>query len=220
MWYGCGKSGIIDPEFARMTQDDLVKGLSKYLPPDTAVPMAQLIVEHKVHMRVSRERSSKMGDYRPPHDGKGHRISVNHNLNSYAFFITLVHEIAHLKAWNQYQNRVDPHGKEWKGHFQNLMLPYLGKSIFPEDIEKALSRYLKNPAASSCSDPHLYKVLARYDDVPVIHLDDIPPGSKFGLGNGMVFIKGEKQRTRYRCKEVNKGRHYFVSGIAVVELLD
>jgi SprT protein len=203
-----------------MTRDDLVKGLSKYLPPNTAEPMAQMIVELNVHLRVSRERSSKMGDYRSPHDGKGHRISVNHNLNSYAFFITLVHELAHLLAWNAHKDSVDPHGREWKAYFQKLMIPYLGKSIFPEDIEQALARYLKNPAASSCSDPHLYKVLTRYDDTPVIHLDDIPPGSKFGLSNGMVFIKGEKQRTRYRCKEVNKGRHYFVSGIAVVELLD
>lgn len=203
-----------------MTTEELAKGLAKYLPPDAVAPMATMIVELKVHLRVSKERSSKLGDYRPPHDGKGHRISVNHNLNNYAFFITLVHELAHLVAWNRFQNSVDPHGKEWKAVFQSLMLPFLGKAIFPEDIEKALNRYLKNPAASSCSDPHLYKVLATYDDNPVIHLDDIPVGAKFGLNNGMIFIKGEKQRTRYRCKEIHNGRTYLVSGIAVVDMLD
>lgn len=205
---------------AIMTREDLEKGLIKYLPPDTVEPLAALIIELKVHLRVSKQRSTKLGDYRHPHGNQGHRISVNHNLNQYAFFITLVHEIAHLLTWNRYQNLVDPHGREWKAFFQNLMVPFLGKGIFPEDVEHAMSRYLKNPAASSCSDPHLFKVLSRYDEHPVIHLDDIPAGAKFGLSNGMIFIKGEKRRTRYRCIEQRSGRAYFVSGIAEVEILE
>ncbi len=203
-----------------MNRQNLEQGLSKYIPQETVSSICDLIIELKVHLRVSKQRSSKLGDYRPPHDGKGHRISVNHNLNSYSFFITLVHELAHLLAWNRYQNSVDPHGREWKAFFQNLMVPYLGKNIFPEDVESALQRYLKNPAASSCSDPHLYKILTRYDERPVIHLDDLPIGTKFGINNGMIFIKGEKRRTRYRCIEQRSGRAYFVSGIAEVEILE
>jgi len=203
-----------------MNRQDLEKGLAKYIPPETVSSICELIIELKVHMRVSKQRSSKLGDYRPPHDGKGHRISVNHNLTAYSFFITLVHDLAHLGAWNCYQTSVDPHGKEWKAFFQNLMVPYLGKGIFPDDVEIALQRYLKNPAASSCSDPNLYKVLTRYDEHPVIHLDDLPPGTKFGINNGMIFIKGEKRRTRYRCIEQRSGRAYFVSGIAEVEILE
>ncbi len=203
-----------------VTREQLEEGLSRYLPTDTIEPMAAVIVEWKVHLRISRERSSKFGDYRPPSEGKGHRISVNHNLNTYAFFITLVHELAHLLNWNEHRNRVDPHGKEWKSFFRKIMLPFQNRGIFPEDIELALLRYMNNPAASSCSDPHLFKVLSRYDDVPVIHLDDLPEGAVFRLPNSMTFVKGPRLRTRYRCKERKSGRTYLVNGIATVELVE
>lgn len=200
-------------------RESLINGLKKYLPAGVVLPMAELIIELNIHLRISRERTTKMGDYRPPQQGRGHRISINHNLNQFAFFITLVHEIAHLIVWNKYQNLTDPHGKEWKACFKQLMLPYLGNSIFPDNIERALARYLINPAASSCSDPTLFKLLAQYDDTPAIHLDDLPSGAQFQLPNGMTFIKGEKRRTRYTCKEIHSERTYLVSGIAIVELI-
>ena len=201
-----------------MQRENLEIGLARYIPEQTVAPIAEHIVNLKVHLRITKERSSKLGDYRAPSDGRGHRISINHNLNQYAFFITLVHELAHLVTWNHFQHKVNPHGLEWKRYFQELMLPFQDKGIFPNDVELALRRYLKSPAASSCSDPNLQKVLSHYDSEPVIHLDDIPPGARFGLNNGMVFIKGEKRRTRYRCVEEKSGKAYLVSGIAEVEL--
>lgn len=202
-----------------MTKEELEKALGNYIPSATVSPIASLVIDLKVHLRITKERSSKLGDYRAPSEGKGHRISINHNLNQYAFFITLVHELAHLVTWNHFQHKVNPHGHEWKRFFKELMLPFQDKNIFPSDIELALRRYLKSPAASSCSDPALQKVLSCYDSEPVIHLDDIPPGARFGLNNGMVFIKGEKRRTRYRCIEEKSGKAYLVSGIAEIELL-
>lgn len=203
-----------------MTVEELEKGLGKYIPPAAVPSIARLVVELNVHLRISKARSSKLGDYRAPFNGQGHRISVNNNLNTFAFLVTLVHELAHLVTWNHHQHSVDPHGKEWKKFFRELMLPYLGKDIFPSDVEHALQRYLKNPAASSCSDPVLQKILRRYDQEPVIHLEDLPDGARFALPNGMVFIKGDKRRTRYRCTEQRSGKSYLVSGIAEVELLD
>ncbi|HAD34265.1 MAG TPA: hypothetical protein DCF44_07170 [Chitinophagaceae bacterium] len=44
-------------------------------------------------------------------------MSVNGNLNSYHFLITLLHEIAHMLVWEQFRNRVKPHGLEWKHVF-------------------------------------------------------------------------------------------------------
>lgn len=202
-----------------MTRDDLAKRLGDYIPQEVCYEMADFIIEHRIQMRITRERSTKLGDYRPPYGRVGHRISINHNLNSYAFLITLVHEFAHLLAWKQYENTVAPHGKEWKLCYKKLMLPLFGRGIFPEDIERALAAYLINPAATSCSDPKLYKVLAQYNSEPVIHLDEIPFGAVFKLPNGMVFRKGEKRQTRYVCMEQRTNKNYLISGIAIVEIL-
>ena len=37
-----------------------------------------------------------------------------------------------------------------------------------------------------------------------------------GICSGMIFQKGEKMRTRFRCLEVNTNRQYYVSGLAEV----
>lgn len=202
-----------------MNKEKLEEGLRKYIPAESVQLLSAWIVDLNVHLRITNARSTKLGDYRPPHAGKGHRISINHNLNQYAFLVTLVHEIAHLTCWNLHQNKVDPHGKEWKNEYKKLMLPVMQIGFFPEDVHHALLSYLKNPAASSCSDPFLQKTLSRYDENPALHLDDIPDGSLFKLANGMIMIKGEKRRTRYRCQEQNNKRFYLVSGVAEVELL-
>ena len=39
---------------------------------------------------------------------------MNNNLNKYSFLITITHEIAHMMIWEKHQNKVDPHGEEWK----------------------------------------------------------------------------------------------------------
>ncbi|TNE79098.1 MAG: sprT domain-containing protein [Bacteroidetes bacterium] len=202
-----------------MNKRELENGLLKYIPEPTVPLLAAWVIDYNIHLRISRSRSSKLGDYRPPQQGHGHRISINHNLNPYAFLVTLVHEIAHLTCWNSYQNRVEPHGKEWKMEYQKLMVPVIELGIFPEDVHLALMSYLRNPAASSCTDTQLQKTLSRYDENPVIHLDDIPEGARFQLVNGMVMTKGEKRRTRYRCQAEHNQRFYLVSGVAEVELL-
>ena len=60
--------------------------------------------------KVKKSRSSKYGDYRPPLKGSNHLITINYDMNKYAFLITLVHEIAHLTNWNKHKDKVKPHG--------------------------------------------------------------------------------------------------------------
>lgn len=192
--------------------------LSKYMPAPAAPVISRWINDSKCQFRVSRSRTSKFGDYRPPHGGHGHRISVNHNLNPYAFLITTVHEFAHLKTWNTYKNRVKPHGQEWKACFRQLMQPFLQAAVFPQDIQMAISNYMNNPAASSCSDLNLFRVLQRYDankdDIQTV--EQLPENTVFVLKNGRVFQKKEKIRKRYRCIEVKTQRVYLFSPIAEV----
>src|ERR1043166_6018342 len=138
--------------------------LKKYIPEPCVPVIVEWIVMYDFKLKVKPERNSVLGDHRPPHGGKNHVITVNHNLNRYAFFITLVHEIAHLVTYNGHGNRVQAHGQEWKKNFRELMAPFLSPDIFPIEIFSALRKYLQNPAATSCGDPQLLKTLKLYDE--------------------------------------------------------
>ncbi len=192
--------------------------LGKYMPAPAAPTISRWINDSGCLFRISRSRTSKLGDYRPPYGGKGHRISVNHNLNPYAFLITTVHEFAHLKTWNAYKNKVKPHGPEWKSDFRELMRPFIQSGLFPDDIQQAIVRYLDNPAASSCTDLQLYRVLKRYDTTPAgVHtVEQLPEDTLFSLKNGRMFQKKERIRKRYRCIEVETQRVYLFSPVAEV----
>jgi|SRR5690606_30233142 len=191
--------------------------LSKYMPPRAASVISAWITDSRCVFRITRSRTSKFGDYRPPHGIHGHRISVNYNLNPYAFLITTVHEFAHLKTWNIHKNKVKPHGNEWKANFRSLMHPFMAAGIFPADIASALTRYMDNPAASSCTDLSLFRTLKQYDTpTDSLSVEQLPTDALFALKNGRVFQKKEKLRKRYRCIELKTRRVYLFSPIAEV----
>ncbi|MCB9262304.1 MAG: SprT-like domain-containing protein [Flavobacteriales bacterium] len=205
-----------------MTERDKnnVAVLARFLPHETEHFVWQFIKSNKVNFKISNPRKSKLGDFRPAIMDKNHRISVNGNLNKYAFLITTLHEFAHLITWDEYKNKTLPHGKEWKKNFENLLSPFLTNGTFPEDVSSALSSYIQNPAAASCVDLRLSKSLKRYDHKPSKILDDIEVGTKFKLPNGMVFEKGQRVRKRYKCLNLHNKRLYFVSSVAEVEIID
>lgn len=195
--------------------------LQDYIPEEAAKVIAVWIKDTGCKFKISKSRLSKFGDYRPPHRDKGHRISVNYDLNPYAFLITTVHEFAHLKTWNEHKHLVKAHGSTWKKNFKDLMNVFFELDIFPEDIEEAVQVYLRNPKASSCTDIHLFRTLKKYDQIKESHytIETLPELSVFSVKNGRVFQKGEKLRKRYRCIEVKTGRVYLFNPIAEVQLL-
>jgi SprT protein len=206
------------------TTDHLVHTLKKYVP-EAAVPLCvEWLILHRVHLRITKERSSKLGDYQSPWGGKGHRISVNHNLNPFAFLITFVHEMAHLVAFDKYKRSIAPHGKEWKHEYRLLMMPVFHLQVFPVDIHNALLKYLHNPAAATCSDQHLLRVLKKYDapHQQQITVEQLAENTVFILRtrNVLVLKKGPLQRTRYQCTELRTNRIYLVNALAEVELPD
>lgn len=193
--------------------------LDPFLPNGCSEYIAHFIVEHTVHFKVSKKRKTKLGDYRHPHHGKPHRISVNGDLNSYAFLITTLHEMAHLTAYEKYKNRVKPHGIEWKNEFKYIAAPLLDKIELPLDVTLALNNYLKNAKASSCTDDKLYRVLKRYDKRKGPTLEELNRGAQFKL-NGKIFVKGRKLRTRFECQDVSSRKMYRVLGLAEVENIE
>ena len=193
--------------------------LSPFLPDNTERYIACFLVDKVVHFTISKERRTKHGDYRQPHKGQPHRISVNGSLNQYAFLITTIHELAHLTTFEKHGNRVRPHGAEWKQEFKKLFLPLLAQDILPDDVQLALSRYLADAKASSCSDDRLYRVLRRYDKNQGTLVEHLPHGAQFKL-NGKIFVKGKKLRKRYECKDASNGKLYRVLGIAEIESIE
>src|SRR6476659_8626981 len=109
--------------------------LQQYLPPNTYEPVLQYLQSYKVHLTITKERKSILGDYRHQTHHANHRISVNGNLNKFSFLITLLHELAHMLAFEQFGNRIPAHGREWKMVFGKLLEQFVQHKIFPADIE-------------------------------------------------------------------------------------
>lgn len=200
-------------------QEVHISQLQDYLPAGTYEAVLLYLRQHKVHLTVARERKSILGDYRHRTPGSHHRISVNGNLNKFAFLITLLHELAHLLTFEQFGNRVQAHGLEWKSVYGRLLAQFLEHRIFPSDIEAELLGSLRNPAASSCAEEGLMRVLRNYDQRSgrQVLVEDLAPGTVFRTPDGRLFRKGRKLRKRFHCEELATGRLYLFSPIYEVE---
>jgi len=194
--------------------------LKKYLPERAVAPCLELIQGSRVHLKIVNERVTRHGDYRRMTDGR-HQITVNATLNKYRFLITLVHEIAHLLAFEKYGRQIKPHGQEWKHTFQHLMLPFIRPEIFPSKLLPLLAKHFKNPKASSSTDAQLSVALKSFDEQ---HSDksyvfELPLGSVFRLYNGKIYEKGNRRVKRYECVEMATGKMYLFQPNAEVELI-
>jgi SprT protein len=205
--------------------------LRKHLVPhlDEAVldSIIDWLIDKKVQLRISKSRSTKLGDYRYPKPGSPPRISVNHNLNRYSFLITLVHEMAHHDVYLTMQEKgfnflrkkkpIKPHGQEWKAAYRQRMAPYLNAWIFPEEVLSVLQDYFENPRASSSADHHLARMLKTFDHPNgKVILETLPLDAVFHLPNNKKFQKKEKVRTRYRCICLKTKRIYLFNPLAEV----
>ncbi|MDQ3051424.1 MAG: SprT-like domain-containing protein [Bacteroidota bacterium] len=204
-----------------MNISELAQALSKYVPSKSLDTCVDWIVEYKIALRITKSRNSKYGDYRPPMDGKGHRISLNHDLNKYAFLLTFTHEVAHLVSFTKFRFRIDPHGKEWKTEFKKLMQPFLKSDIFPKDLVIAINGYMNNPAASSCSDIYLTRTLGRYDkrDERWKLLEEIALNTQFRIRSGREFIKGELLNKNFCCTCMKSKHKYVINPLTEVQPL-
>src|SRR5690606_14860583 len=195
------------------------KILQNYLPERAVGPCVALIKDKGVHLKIVNQRITRHGDYRRMPNGK-HQITVNATLNKYRFLITLVHEIAHLAAFEKYGKHIKPHGKEWKRTFQYLMLPFIHPAVFPTQILPLLARHFKNPKASSDTDANLSLALKQFDQqTDQTFVYELPHGSVFRIYNGKLFKKGDKRTKRYECLEIATGRIYLFQPNAEVELI-
>jgi predicted SprT family Zn-dependent metalloprotease len=189
--------------------------ISSFVPEEAVSYCGHLWKKYPFHLKITRPRKSKLGDYRYIPNKKQHYISINCDLNRYAFLVTYIHEVAHLITFQKYGRNASPHGKEWKAVFGHLLEPVVRRKMVPGDILNALQNYMQNPKASSCSDPILTKALGKYDRYEKIYLSDIPRGELFTFQE-RIFKRGNLRRTRYECAEVRTGKKYLISKNAEV----
>lgn len=198
------------------------RGLRPYVPAAALPEVVEWFADGKVHLRISKPRHSKLGDYRPAQPKLGlplPRISINGNLNSFAFLVTLAHEFSHHRVWERYGSKARAHGPEWQADFRDLTNRFLGQGVFPPELEEQLVISMARAKASTCADPGLYRALRAYDPQQAIRLEDLPEGAVFALPNGRQFKKGALRRNRFLCQDLGNGRDYCVAGLAEVRVL-
>jgi hypothetical protein len=198
-----------------------LQALAEYLPEGTFDLIAPILMEHRVHLTVTQQRKTILGDYRNAAIGKNHRISVNGNLNPYAFLITLLHELVHLFTYEKYGHRVNAHGMEWKKEYSAILALFTQAIKLPDDLSNALNFSIQNPAASSCREDALQRVLKKYDqqDSNVQFVESLQQGDFFQMQDGRVFQRGKKLRKRYQCIAIQTGLLYLFSPVCEVTQL-
>ena len=68
--------------------------------------------------------------------------------------------------------------------------------------------HMIDPKASTFADLDLVKVLRKYDQEISLVLSDLSFGDVFMDPRSRVFVKGEKNRKRYRCLEQKTNKVY------------
>ncbi|MDY0015980.1 MAG: SprT-like domain-containing protein [Bacteroidales bacterium] len=192
--------------------------LADYLPLAALTEVCEMISSHGVHIKITKSRKRIHGSYYRPIKNYSHRITINHDLNPYAFLITLLHEFAHLYAWEY--NRCLKHGKPWKQHFSNLLMKFINDHVFPDDIQAALLSHLNHITSSDFLDIPLSRTLQAYDKESILKngevlLSDIPMQTIF-MYNQRKFVKQKLLRKYYLCKELNTNKMYKYHPLAKV----
>jgi SprT protein len=192
----------------------------KHFPENVADYAFQLWQENTFFFKITRSRTSKLGDFRYSGKDKPYQITVNGDLHPFQFTITYLHEVAHLLAHKKFGNKIDPHGHEWKSEFKALMLPVVRAEVFPPALKLEVIRHFQNPKASVSADPRLQFVLRRFtgeQTKPI--LSEIRLGQKFEFQQ-RIFTKLEDRRTRVLCLEEASQRKYLISKVVEVDLYE
>jgi SprT protein len=189
--------------------------LEDFLPKGSYLMVEPFLLQYNVHLTITRSRKTILGDYRNAITGKAHRITVNGNLNRFSFLITLLHELAHLITFMRFGNAVAAHGNEWKNQFSDILKQFIQAELFPLDVKRQLIHSIKNPAASSCADTDLMRVLRQYDYIPegVCLVEELADGSMFKIGANRVFKVQKRLRKRIQALEVSTGKTYLFSPV-------
>lgn len=201
----------------------------QFVPANASKYCHQLWQHYQFDLRVVRPRQTRLGDFRVLPGGQT-RITINADLNPFAFLITYVHEVAHAAVNHQRRGerrpkRITPHGEAWQTAFQRLMQPLLTEAVFPTPLLVPLVAYMNKPAATTAAHPALMRALRQVDAQQTdsallgrVLLGDVPEGQPFRFQK-KTYVRGTLRRTRIVCKEESTGKSYAILSHAWVEMV-
>ena len=188
--------------------------LEKYLPENTLPFLKIWFGEHSIHIKITKGRNSKLGDYRKLAD-KSHQITINSTLQPPLFFFVLTHELAHLLAFENFGNRISAHGSEWKNTFSKMLLESI--SIYEDDLKPIILKFCRSPKANFMASPDLvrYFQIENYEDENS-YIEDLDIGNMFTYRKQSYLIE-EKRKKNYLCVNLDTSKKYIFKPLARVE---
>lgn len=191
-----------------------ITNLDRFLPEGTLPFLKIWFGEHVIHIKVTRKRNSKLGDYRKMPDSS-HQITINGTLQPHLFFFVLTHELAHLLAFQKYGYRISPHGTEWKETFRHMLTESI--SVYSDDLKPVILNFAKAPKANFMSSPELVKYFHIEDCEDVsFFIEDLDPGDRFVYREERYTLDG-KRKKNYICTNLDNTKKYIFRPLARVE---
>ena len=188
--------------------------LEQYLPERTLPFLKKWFADYVIHIRITKNRDSKLGDYRKLPD-KSHQITINSTLEKQLFFFVLTHELAHLIAFEKFNYKISAHGKEWKDTFRNMLRESL--DVYSMDLKPIIIKFSENPKANFMASPDLVRYFHvkesnhKLNFIESMSIDDI-----FLYKNEKYRIL-EKKKKLYLCINLNNSKKYLFRPLAKVE---
>jgi hypothetical protein len=191
-----------------------IQSLEKYLPQNTLQHLKVWFADYYIHIKITRNRNSKLGDYRKLPDNS-HEITINSTLAPELFFFVLTHELAHLIAFEKYGRRISPHGSEWKETFRQMLLQSI--EVYEENLRPIIIKFSRSPKANFMASPDLVKYfhIEKQDDA-LVFIEELQKGDFFIYRNEKYLLEGLIKKN-YLCKNLATGRKYSFKPLARVE---
>lgn len=188
--------------------------LEQYLPANTLPFLRKWFGHHAIHIKITKNRDSKLGDYRKLPD-QSHQITINSTLEPQLFFFVLTHELAHLIAFEEHHFRISAHGKEWKDTFRKMLLESL--SVYTADLQAIIIQFAKSPKANFMASPDLVRYFHIKDpDDKVIFIEELTVDDQFRY-KGERYEILERKKKLYLCINLNQSKKYLFRPLAKVE---
>lgn len=193
-----------------------IKTLEQYLPEHTFPYLKKWFADHYIHIKITKNRNSKLGDYRRLPD-RSHQITVNSTLDKQLFFFVLTHELAHLIAFDKFNYRISAHGKEWKETFRDMLLESI--DVYQDDLKPIISSFSKNPKANFMASPELVRYFHIEDpEDNLVFIENLSINDSF-LYKGDEYVILEKKKKLYLCHHLKSSKKYLFRPLAKVEKL-
>lgn len=188
--------------------------LEQYLPENTLPFLKKWFGDYVIHIKITKNRDSKLGDYRRLPD-KSHQITINSTLDKQLFFFVLTHELAHLIAFENFNFRISAHGKEWKDTFQGMLVESL--AVYTPDLQPVILKFSKSPKANFMASPDLVRYFhIQNPDDAVVFIENLTIDDHF-IYKGDRYQILEKKKKLYLCINLSNSKKYMFRPLAKVE---